>query len=348
MLKPYNKAELAFQLGDEIGHEGQNSKVFIAHDQQLNARLVIKQMAKATFPNTEEYFAESSILYLSEHPNVVPIHYACQDAEHVYIAMPYYEHGSLNCLMNQRFLTVREIVKFSSQFLSGLHNIHSKKLIHFDIKPDNILLSDQMQALVSDFGLARLIAANGLAGQDRGYIKMFPPEAFETEEFSIAFDIYQAGLTLYRMCVGNEEFYRQFDSYGGADDFDRASFKVDVRNGNFPTRGNYPEHIPQALINVIKKCLEPDPASRYTAVIEIVNAMAEIEEKLLDWQYSVQPDGQRKWEKGIDDRPIMMIIDVNDNSQATKMGPSGQTRKINEYCVESINRAKIKAFLKEF
>lgn len=139
MLKSPNIAELSFQLGDEIGSEGRNSQVFKARDLQLNADIVVKKVRKATFSNIDEYFVEASLLYLSAHPNVVPIHYACHDTDHVYLAMPLYGKGSLKSRMANRPLTVREMVVISTQVLSGIHNIHSKGLIHFDVKPDNIL-----------------------------------------------------------------------------------------------------------------------------------------------------------------------------------------------------------------
>ncbi len=90
----------------------------------------------------------------SAHPNVVQIHYACYDADRIYLAMPYYRKGSVTSLITDKYMTVREIVTVGCQVLSGLHNIHSKGLIHFDVKPDNILLSDRGEALLSDFGLA--------------------------------------------------------------------------------------------------------------------------------------------------------------------------------------------------
>lgn len=349
MLKPYNKAELTFHLADEIGNEGTNSRVFRAHDPQLNAELVIKQIPKQSFSDRTEFYQEAGILHHSGHPHVVPIHYACEDADFVYLAMPYYVRGSLNQLLNTRFLTVREIIKFSSQFLSGLHNIHSKKLIHFDIKPDNILISNQGEALVSDFGLSKPVELNGLAGQDRVYLKMKPPETYVTEDFCIGFDIYQTGLTLYRMCVGNQEFYRQFASYGGQANFNREQFKFDVRNGRFPIRDDFPEHIPQALITVIKKCLEVEPNNRYKSVIDVINQIAEIDEELLDWQYSLSNEGVRTWEKdgGPGEKLIRLTVDNHRNAIAQKRTARGM-QNINEYCVESINRAKIKEFLRRF
>jgi len=139
VLKPYNRAEVSFGLRREIGQEGSNSQTFIAHDDQLDAEIVIKKIPKSAIDSVDSFFNESRILYLSSHPNVVPVHYACQDSDHIFIAMPYYQRGSLNSLLNSRHLTVREIVVLGCQISSGLHNIHSKRLVHFDmvIPPQN-------------------------------------------------------------------------------------------------------------------------------------------------------------------------------------------------------------------
>ena len=196
MYKPYNKAEIQFNLLENIGEEGKCSEVFKAHDLQLDAEIVIKKIGKNHFCNKDEYFEESRVLYRSAHSNVVEVYYACEDNEYIYIAMPFYEKKSLKKLLDQRFLTAREIIRYNLQFLSGLHNIHSKGLIHFDVKPDNILLSDRDEALISDFGLAKPTNLSGLAGQDRHYIKQRPPESFDYDYFDIKYDIYQVGLTL--------------------------------------------------------------------------------------------------------------------------------------------------------
>lgn len=221
---------------------------------------------------------------------MVPIHYACEDTDHVFIAIPYYVSGSLNSMIDARYLTVREIVIFGCQIASGLHNIHSKRLIHFDIKTDNILLSDRGEALISDFGLAQQTNFAGTAEQDRMYFKMLPPEAHQTSTFSSAFDIYQFGLTLYRMCNGNAEFLRQFGKYGPAATLDRDQFKYDLRNGLFPDRDVFLEHIPTRLRRLVKRCLEPDPSQRFPSAIEVANELAQVDDKL-DWQYSVHAGG---------------------------------------------------------
>ena len=104
-------------------------------------------------------------------------------------------------LMAAQRPTVREIVTLGCNILSALHDIHSKGLIHFDVKPDNVLLSERGEGLLSDFGLAKQIS-DRIALQDRLYNKMIPPEATRGgDRFDRTFDIYQFGLGIFTVCA---------------------------------------------------------------------------------------------------------------------------------------------------
>jgi serine/threonine protein kinase len=344
MLNINTVAEINFELREEIGQEGCNSQVFKSYDQALDAELVIKRINKNSVPDADTLFNEARLLYKSSHPYVVPIHYACQDNDFIYLAMPYFPDGSLAQLMSQRFLTVREIIKFTCQFVSGLHNIHSKGLIHFDVKPDNILLSHRGEALLSDFGLAKYTNSLGLAQPNQMYVKQLPPECFAANEFTTAFDVYQVGLTIYRMCVGSEEFNRQFMEYVPGGILDRARFTDDVRNERFPIRTAYPEHIPEKLKQTIQRCLKPSPDERFPAVLEIINSLSFVDEKLLDWQFEVNGN-QKKWSKDFNGA-IKYIATENGNSTAKRLQSTGRETNITPYCINNIGVRELKRFFK--
>ncbi|WP_147694528.1 serine/threonine-protein kinase [Vogesella mureinivorans] len=347
MIKPYQKAELTFDIIREIGHDGQNSQTFVVHDHQLNAQIVTKKIRKDRLNSPSDFFTESQSLYTSAHSNVVQVHYACFDDEHVYVAMPYYENGSLKDLLSRQSLTVRQIVAIGSQILAGLHNIHSKKLIHFDVKPDNILFSQRWDALVSDFGQAKQMNYSGIAAQDRHYGKMIPPEALTTDHFDRTFDIYQFGLTLYRMCNGNEHFYRQFGKYGPSHNFDRDAFRFDLRNARFPDRTDFLPHIPAALRKVIKKCLEVNPAERYQSAIDVANAMAGIDGNCLDWHLVTHPD-KKVWTKSDNGTAYELLIDAEGNSVCYKSVNGGQKRRVTTLCKENVTDAELKKIFTDY
>jgi serine/threonine protein kinase len=287
---------------------------------------VIKQVEKSKLKSASVFFSESKILYASAHPNVVQIHYACEDNEFVYLAMPYYRRGAVDKLINGSFMTVREIIAVACQVLAGLHHVHSKGLVHFDIKPDNILLSDRGEAMLSDFGLAKQLML-GLAQPDGFYAPMLPPEAFTQQKHDHRFDIYQVGLTLYRMCVGNPAFYAQLGVYGPPGSFDAARFHADLVAGRFPNLKAYPPQIPARVRNVIKRCLRAQPADRYGAAMEVANDLAQVDGPILDWRMS-EAAGARTWTKSAGGYEITLKLEPGGKSECFKCNSEGKSRKV--------------------
>ena len=276
---------LNFTLGAQIGSGGE-AEVFLAFDHQLNAQVVVKKIPKTNFTDLTKFFEESKKLYLTRHHNVVRIMYGCQDLDHIYLAMPYYTNGSLKSVIDGRFLTAREIIRYTLQFLSGLNNIHSKHLLHYDIKPENILIDDTNKALISDFGLAEYMGAYGFAYISGTTREFAPPELFSQAVHNVKFDIYQSGLTLYRICNGESIFLDQltnaFISRGITND---ANFINNIAREKFPNRSFYLPHIPRALRRVITKTLKANPSDRYNSVLEILNDLSKIT-NANDWVYS--------------------------------------------------------------
>ncbi len=347
MLKPYRRAEISFDVVREIGQNGRNSNTFIVRDHQLNAEIVTKQLDKNKLNSVDDFFAESQALYASAHPHVAQIHYACHDADHVYIAMPYYQNGSIKELITGRHLTVREIVSLGAQMLAGLHNIHSKGLVHFDIKPDNILLSPRREALISDFGQAKQMNYSGIAAQDRHYGPMIAPEGMDRDQFDRTFDIYQIGLTLYRMCNGNEHFYAQMAKYGPPAAFDRTAFRFDVRNGRFPDRKSYAAHVPSTLRIVIKKCLETNPADRYQSALDVANAIASIDGACLDWRLSDQP-GRKVWTKINEGIEYEFSVNADGTTTCYKSVNGGGRRRVADACRAKITDKDLRKILADY
>ncbi|MVZ62143.1 serine/threonine-protein kinase [Sphingobacterium humi] len=282
--------QLTFNLNKEIGQEGKNSQVFIAHDIQFDDNIVIKRINKEDFKKDGEFYKETKLLFASAHSNVVKVFYGCSDDNYVYIAMPYYERGSLKSLSEKGNLTIREIIRYAIQFLSGLHNIHSKGLIHFDVKPDNILISNANEAHLSDFGLAKAMNILGHANPEAAYSKHIPPEFYEMVDKTHHFDIYSAGVTLYRLLNGEELFNKQFYSYNS-----RESRQKAILAGQFPDRTSYLPHIPQKLRTIVNKAMSVNISDRYDSVLSLMNDLGEVGENL-DWKYS-EEGSVHTWEK---------------------------------------------------
>ena len=337
----YTNTSLHFKLDKEIGGEGKNSKVFIAHDWQLDANIVVKQIAKSTFKDDSKFFNEAKILYSSSHPNVAPIQYATQDNDNVYITMPYFSKGSLNQLIDSRPLKISEIIKYSIDFLSGLHFIHTKRLVHCDIKPTNILLSNSNDAILTDFGLANNLNDDGLTTFDKFYNLHRSPEAFQTNVISHHNDIYQAGLTIYRMCNGNAFFRSQLGRYIEKDTgvFQYDKHVQSVIAGKFPDRKAYQLYVPQRLRNYIRKALAVNVSERYNTVLDFLYDIASIEIDY-DWQFAPFSDSNQ-WLCYKDDKEYNIVLTpVNEKTccvkSTKKVHNSTSERQITDYCKKNL------------
>ncbi|WP_312973306.1 serine/threonine-protein kinase [Atlantibacter sp.] len=332
MITPYQKADVSFKFKEEIGLEGRNSKVYLAHDEHLDHEIVIKQVEQKSI-EPDEFFQEARLLYASAHSNIVQICYAAKDDNNIYIAMPFYSNGSLSSLMAKKHLTSREIIRYAVQFLSGLNHIHSKGLMHFDIKPNNIMLSDRDEALLSDFGLSAIIDADGFSAISKFYTTHVPPEIFSQNRFNFTYDIYQSGMTLYRMAVGDEFFKNAADTFFSDTDKDRlhASFA----RGDFPPK-TYPVHIHPTLVKIINKCLHPNPNDRYQSVLSIINDLAKISDGCLDWRLVNEDDnGKILWIKPVDGANLHLTLDPESNTtDCRKVYSDGKSRKLSSHCVD--------------
>jgi serine/threonine protein kinase len=339
------KVRLDFDEIKEIGQEGRNSKVFLAHDNQLDGEIVIKEIKKNNSTTPDEYFKEARLLYAQNHNNIVKVNYACEDDDNIYVAMPFYKNGSLKKrISGGNYLTIREVIRYSIQFLSGLNHIHSKGLIHFDIKPDNILISDSNEAMLSDFGLALYTDAYGFCESQAFYTPHVTPEQLEGLQQSIKNDIYQAGLTIYRMVNGNDFFYQQIPTMNN-NQFDSQSFKRMILKGKFPDRTLYLPHVPKKLKRIIKKCIEPNPNDRYDNTLQIINELASIDENL-DIKYVKDVNGDF-WEspKGDYTYKINLIPKRDQFDIKVCKTKEGKTINCRNKCLYNIEKDDIESML---
>jgi serine/threonine protein kinase len=337
--------ELNFETTKEIGQEGKNSQVFLAHDKQLDGEIVIKKILKSKIVNPTEYYEEAKKLYASSHSNVVKVNYGCSDADHIYIAMPYYKNGSLKSLISTRNLTIREIIRYSIQFLSGLHHIHSKGLIHFDVKPDNILISDTDEAHLSDFGLTKAMDSFGFASPEQIYSKQVPPETFTSSDKTIHFDIYLAGMTIYRLLNGESHFHKQLLSYKTVDEYRNA-----ITSSNFPNRTNYLTHIPIKLQRIINKAMSVNIADRHQTVLELINDLSDVDENL-DWRFTQTPTSDY-WERDNGTHTYKVLVNAADPKNTTIIttktnNSTGKEQRETAHCHNNLTTSNVLSKIKQ-
>lgn len=293
------KTDVSIEFIEEIGiEEGKNSRTFKGYDRQLNTNFVIKEFGYYQLgrePNPRqlddypEYFKEARMLNKTAHPNILPIAYAGfgkeminnQQINTIRIATKYLKKGSLDAFLRNKieneetFLSIKEIIEYSNQILQGLSHIHSNNILHLDLKPSNILIEDNDELVITDFGQSKFYNPLDLTipGQ---YEFHLAPEILNQHQPVFQTDIYHFGLTLYRICcydLFNKEIkiYLEDDCNLRINDFYQA-----IKDGKFPNRKAFHNYIPKKLRNIIFKCLEINPIDRYKNVSEIINEINSI------------------------------------------------------------------------
>lgn len=282
-------ATIEYTQGREIGAgQGMNSRVFLVDDPQLGGRLAVKEIPKASFVNASGYWDEARAMFGASHDFVVPIRYACQTADLVCLAMPYFQRGSLTDRIQAAPLRPAEVIRIGQGILAGLAQIHIAGHLHFDLKPSNVLFSDQDQPMVADFGQARAIGPNGVTlPPARLYRYGIPPELFTHGHGTVASDVFQAGLTLYR-AVNGEPFYQAQLLANAAD------IRTAICTGIFPDRDEYLPHVTRAMRQVIRKALQLNSADRYGSAREFATALGRVM-VTKDWSTTCQPSGEIEW-----------------------------------------------------
>lgn len=291
-----------FEIIKRIKSEGVNSSLYIVKDLQVGSKFILKQIDKEVLKEPIKYFDESKKIYKLNHPNIMKIHSASYDNEYIYITMPYLKNGSLQHLIENQNLTLRQIIKLSLDFLSAIYCVHENNIVHCDIKPNNILISNEGNAILTDFGSALYLNSLGNAKLKNVYYKHIAPEQCTNSTINKKIDIYQIGTTLYRLCNGNEEYNKQARRYK-----DLNSLKIACAKGKFPIRKKYLPHIPKVMINIIEKCININTYDRYENVLDIMNDISSINTHL-DWYYNKENEEKFTWTLNTNDKYINIML----------------------------------------
>lgn len=268
-------------------------EVWEATDLHLGGTVAVKEIPRPhlAMQGLSDLFSEAKAMEASgNHPNVMLIRYACDcpTEDKIGLVMPLCKNGSLLQRIDAGPLPLREVVRVTLGWLSGLHQIHLAGYIHYDVKPSNILFSDNNAPMVADFGQTRLVGPTGTSALPPLYPDGVPPEFYTSSVGTVETDIYHAGLTLYRSVNGNPFFRDQVPT----DDTEREQ---QTKDGTFPDRDAYLSHVPTALRAVIRKALSVNPCDRYPSATDMQDAVANVAVPL-DWRTTIYPDGAITWQ----------------------------------------------------
>jgi serine/threonine protein kinase len=248
-------------------------------------------------------------MFASTHPNVVPIIYACTTPSLVCLAMPYFRKGSLQDRIDTGPPPLRDAYRIADRFLGALSQIHVANFLHFDLKPSNVLFSDKDEPMIADFGQARLFDPNGTAAFPAMYKWGVPPEVYTHAVGVVESDIYQAGLTLYRLFNGDPEFRNQCAQL-------TEPLPNAIQKGRLPRRDRFLPHIPAGIRRVVRRALKVDPAHRYHTALEFQDALARVRVPL-NWTVDFRTNGETVWAAHRDGRPDLEVHLMTDGSNGS-------------------------------
>lgn len=269
-----------YEIIEEIARGGMGA-VYKALHPQFKKIIAIKEVRAdlANNPDILQRFEQEVELLaqLPTHPNIVTVRDALVWENKLYIVMDYIAGETLSDLTSEGSLDPERGATLLEQILSGLEAIHSRGIVHRDLKANNILIDHQGNAYITDFGIAEY------TNQRSNAVVMATPRYAAPELIDVRMrrggsdqqvDIYAAGILAYEMLLGENRFRQALsDVYDGVQsgsaerwlswhiNLARPAARLDQINA----------HIPKALARIVTRMMEKDVAQRYKNVSEIRN-----------------------------------------------------------------------------
>ncbi|MBU9720397.1 MULTISPECIES: Stk1 family PASTA domain-containing Ser/Thr kinase [Bacillaceae] len=247
-----------YQLLRPIGGGGM-ADVYLAHDIILDRDVAVKVL-KPQFSEDEDFIKrfrrEAQAATSLSHPNVVNIFDVGEEDNLYFIVMEYIKGSTLKDFIQQKGkLHVHEAVKIMEQITSAIEHAHENHIIHRDIKPHNILISEDGKAKVTDFGIARAISEATITHTNSilGSVHYLSPEQARGGNVTYKSDIYSLGIVMYEMLTGKVPFNGDT----------AVSVAIKHLQEPLPFLTDVDPTIPQSVENVVLKSTAKDPLERF-------------------------------------------------------------------------------------
>ena len=265
---------------------GNFGQVWLAQDLTLMSEVAVKILDESMVTAAESLL-EAQVGNRLNHQNVVKVHYAdvasLNGVNLVLIAMDYHSNGSILSKLNSgNFIIAPIAISIAIDVLRGLEYLHEQQLFHNDIKPSNILVGLRNEALLTDYGISCVSPGLAPTAAPNAYILHRAPETAANGIISVVTDIYQVGLTLFRM-INGIGLISDLMAKVGNPEFEKLKIA-----GKVPNQDDYKLFIPNDLRRIINKATHFDPSQRYQSALEMRRAL----EKLKIYGYwDTEPNG---------------------------------------------------------
>ncbi|WP_436866481.1 Stk1 family PASTA domain-containing Ser/Thr kinase [Staphylococcus pseudoxylosus] len=255
-----------YKVTKKLGGGGM-SRVYLAEDSILKRSVAIKAIRIPSGEKEEaikRFEREVHNLTQLSHDNIVNVFDVTEDDENFYLVMEYIEGLTLSEYIQKNHpLDVDTILNFINQIINGIKHAHDTKIVHRDIKPQNILVDKNQTLKILDFGIAKALSETTMTETNHvlGTVQYLSPEQARGDITDNGTDIYSMGVVLYEMLIGKPPFSGET----------AVSIAIKHIQDPMPNVTDERSDIRQALSNVVLKATEKDKMERYQSVREMQN-----------------------------------------------------------------------------
>ena len=270
LLKP-GSVLAHYRIKEQIGR-GSFAVVYRAEDMLLERTVALKVFKPGALPTPDAVLAEARAAAALNDPNVCSI-YSVEDSEGVaFIAMEYVAGRPLSRLLETGSLATKEAAKIGHQIAQGMAAAHSLGIVHGDLKPANVLVTDEGVVKITDFGLSRrhqlsldkletLPRGEATSGQIVGTLGYMSPEQTRGESLSAASDVFSLGVCLCEMLTGRPTF-------------DGQSIAQVIDQIRAVEADRYANGLPDPFTGILRRVMVPDPRERLITMEQIAQLLA--------------------------------------------------------------------------
>jgi len=252
-----------YRIEHLIGTGGMGT-VYRARDFQLDRLVAIKVLAKPMTDDLSlgELLREARAISALNHPNICTVYEVGEEEDHGYICMEYVEGQTLNSLVPAGGLPPATAAHYGAQIAEALEYAHQRRVVHCDVKSNNIAITPDGRVKLLDFGLAQQLQPDEVSrlttsrssladlGPIAGTLPYLAPEILHGKAATPRSDLWSLGVVLHEMCTGEMPFSGQ------------TAFELSMAIME-DSKVVPPAKLPKRLRSVVARCLEKDPARRY-------------------------------------------------------------------------------------
>jgi serine/threonine-protein kinase len=271
-----------YRLLELIGSGGM-AVVYRGEDTLLQRQVAVKVL-REVFASDPAFLArfqrEAQAAANLDHSNIVTVYDVGQDGDRHYIVMEYVDGQDLKTMIRQKGrLGVDETLDITLQICAGVGHAHKASVVHCDVKPQNVLITQDGRAKVTDFGIARALSESGVTESETvwGSPLYFSPEQAAGEPPSPASDVYSVGVMMYEMLAGAPPFQAEKPA---------ALALMHMREEPAPLTVRNPQ-VPPQLEWIVRKVLAKEPSARYRTAGQLAHVLEEYR------RHSAQMTGQQ-------------------------------------------------------